>query len=126
MNTRIYLNEWFINAGIVGFLRILEHNKQDFVKKKENYIEFDTEDLKDFHKYYFNYFFDNYNIAKKMEKRISESFGRIENLLENKDKKDILKREQKYIKDSIKKELKEAIVLDNEEDAYSRLEDFGS
>ena len=89
MNTRIYLNEWFINAGIVGFLRILEHNKRDFVKKEENYIEFDTEDLKDFHKYYFNYFFDNYNIAKKMKKRISESFGRIENLLENKDKKDI-------------------------------------
>lgn len=127
MNTRIYLNEWFINAGIVGFLRILEHNKQDFVKKEENYIEFDTEDLKDFHKYYFNYFFDNYNIAKKMEKRISESFGRIENLLENKDKKDTLKREQKYIKDSIKKELDKIKKVDENVyktmfEAYSKID----
>ena len=127
MNTRIYLNEWFINAGIVGFLRILEHNKRDFVKKEENYIEFDTEDLKDFHKYYFNYFFDNYNIAKKMKKRISESFGRIENLLENKDKKDILKREQKYIKDSIKKELDKIKKVDDNVyktmfEAYSKID----
>ena len=56
MKTKVYLNEWFINAGIVGFLRILKHNNDNFAKINENYIEFDTENLKDFNKYYFKYF----------------------------------------------------------------------
>mgnify|MGYP004611373143 CR=1 FL=1 len=46
----------FIMHGIVGFLRILEENKKDFAIKKDNYIEFDTEDLRNFHEYYFEYF----------------------------------------------------------------------
>ena len=36
--------------GIVGFLRILESNEDEFAIRKNNYIEFDTEDLRDFHK----------------------------------------------------------------------------
>ena len=31
-----------------------------------------------------------------------------------------------YIENETEEELKDAIVLDNEDDAYSRLEDFGS
>ena len=86
LNTKIYLNEWFINAGIIGFLKILEYNEQDFVIKKENYIEFDTSNLKDFHKYYFKYFFDQYNIAEKMTNRIENSFSKIANWLQDKEK----------------------------------------
>ena len=26
MKVKIYLNEWFVNAGIIGFLRIMEHS----------------------------------------------------------------------------------------------------
>ena len=51
-----------IMHGIVGFLRILEVNEDNFAIKKKNYIEFDTENLRNFHKYYFNYFFKKYNL----------------------------------------------------------------
>ena len=56
MKTKIYLNDWFYNCGIVGFLKILEHNENQFATKKNNYIEIDTENLRDFNKYYFKYF----------------------------------------------------------------------
>ena len=46
MKTKIYLNDWFFNAGIVGFLRILKHNNDNFAEINENYIEFDTANLK--------------------------------------------------------------------------------
>jgi len=114
LNTKIYLNEWFINAGIIGFLKILEYNEQDFVIKKENYIEFDTSNLKDFHKYYFKYFFDQYNIAEKMTNRIENSFSKIANWLQDKEKKELLKKEQKHIKDAIKKELDKIKKIDEE------------
>lgn len=112
MKTKIYLNEWFINAGIVGFLRILQYNEQDFVIIKDNYIEFDTNNIKNFHKYYFKYFFDKYNIAQKIENRIEKSFDKIKNLLQDKKQKDILKKEQKDIKDILKKELDKIKKID--------------
>ena len=119
MNTRVYLNEWFINAGIIGFLRILKHNEQNFVIIKDNYIEFDTNDIKDFHKYYFKYFFDNYNIAQKMENRIEKSFNKIELLLQNKEQKDELKQEKKSIKEILKKQLDKIKKID--ENTYKEM-----
>ena len=56
MKTKVYLNDWFFNAGVMGFLRILQHNDDNFADVNENYIEFDTENLKNFEKYYFQYF----------------------------------------------------------------------
>lgn len=70
MKTRIYLKEWFYNAGIIGFLRILKHNEDEFATIKQNYIEFETENLRNFHKYYFQYFFDIYNVAERTKQRI--------------------------------------------------------
>lgn len=113
MKTRIYLNDWFFNAGIVGFLRILEHNNNNFVEINENYIEFDTVNLKNFHKYYFNYFFDKYNLGKKTSERIEESFGKINKLIttntEEKDEtrriQEQIKAEKKYIKPVIKTQM---------------------
>lgn len=119
MNTRVYLNEWFINAGIIGFLRILKHNEQNFVIIKDNYIEFDTNDIKDFHKYYFKYFFDNYNIAQKMENRIEKFFNKIELLLQNKEQKDELKQEKKSIKEILKKQLDKIKKID--ENTYKEM-----
>ena len=58
MRTKIYLNDWFYNCGIIGFLKILEHDEKQFAVKRNNYIEIDTEDLRDFNKCYFKYFFD--------------------------------------------------------------------
>ena len=119
MNTRVYLNEWFINAGIIGFLRILKHNEQDFVIIKDNYIEFDTNNIKDFNKYYFKYFFDKYNIAQKMENRIEKSFDKIELLLQNKEQKDALKQEKKSIKEILKKQLDKIKKID--ENTYKEM-----
>lgn len=116
MKTKIYLNEWFINTGIVGFIRILDHNKDNFLTMKDNYIEFDTENLKNFHKYYFNYFFDKYNVAERLENRIEASFGKIKAYLEDESgKKEIqekIKSEKKYIKQSLKSQLDKIKKID--------------
>ena len=129
MKTRVYLNEWFLNAGIIGFLRILEHNNDNFAIKKENYIEFDTENLKNFHKYYFQYFFDTYNVAQRVEERTKTAFEYIENNIENilekteeeKQRKDKIKTNKKYIKDTIKKQLDKIKKID--EQTYNEMKE---
>ena len=45
MKIKVYLNDWFYNAGIAGFLRILEDNDDEFAIRKNNYIEFDNQDI---------------------------------------------------------------------------------
>ena len=37
--------------GIIGFLKILNENEDNFAMKKNNYIEFDTEKLRNFNVY---------------------------------------------------------------------------
>ena len=103
MKTRIYLKEWFYNAGIIGFLRILKHNEDEFATIKQNYIEFETENLRNFHKYYFQYFFDIYNVAERTKQRIEKSFNKISNYIE-KEPQD--KTEEKQIQERIKNEKK--------------------
>ena len=113
MKTKLELNDWFYNAGLIGFLRIMEKYKKDAIVIQDNYIEFDTNSLKEFHQYYFQYLFEIYDIAKTMEKRMDESFNRMKQYLEiqSKDKKELnetkerLKKKKKYIKDSIKKQM---------------------
>lgn len=131
MNTRIYLNEWFINAGIIGFIRILEHNDDNFLTIKNNYIEFDTNKLKNFHKYYFKYFFDKYNVARKLENRIEISFGKIKMYLEDgsgkKEIQDKFKNEKKYIKQAIKTQIDkikkvDEVIYAEVQDAYNELD----
>lgn len=112
MNVKVYLNDWFYNCGIIGFINILESNKEEYkyedisIIKENNYIEFNTKILKNFHKYYFNYFFKQQNIAQKMNDKINESFNKIKNLLSDDDKikenKEKIASEEKYIKSTIK------------------------
>ena len=85
MQTKIYLNEWFLNAGIVGFQRILEHNNDNFLEVHDNYISFDTKKLNNFHKYYFNYFFDKYNVGNRIKDRVEGSCKRIKLYLNSKE-----------------------------------------
>ena len=113
MKTTIYLNDWFYNSGIVGFLRILEYNQDNFAEIHENYICFETSQLKNFHKYYFKYFFDKYNIGLKTKERLEKSFEIIESYLkkETQDKQETkklqenIKLEKKNVKDFIKRQL---------------------
>lgn len=119
MKTKIYTREWFYNAGIIGFLRILEHNQKDFVNIQENYIEFDTKYLKDFAQDYFQYFFDTYNVAKNTTEKIESSLKKIETYLEqnNQEKKELqnkIKSEKKYIKTSLKTQLDKIKKIDEE------------
>ena len=143
MQTKIYLGDWFFNSGIVGFLRILEHNNDNFAQIKDNYITFDTQRLKNFHKYYFNYFFDKYNVANRTKDKINQSFEKIANALktESADKAEIkriqerVKSEKKYIKSVIKTQLDKIKKIDenvyqtileqyNEIDAVKNKEDI--
>ena len=120
MKTRIYLKDWFYNAGIVGFLRILEENQDEFATIKENYIEFETEKLKRFAKYYFNYFFERYNVAKKTEEKIEKSFQKIKdnimiestNKIENKTLQEKIKTEKKYSKQILKTQMDKIKKID--------------
>ena len=127
MKTTIYLNDWFYNCGMVGLLRILEYNQDNFAEIHENYISFDTSKLKNFHKYYFKYFFDKYNIGLKTKERIEKSFYIIENCLkqETQDKQEVkrlqenIKAEKKHVKDIIKKQLDKIKKYDNS--AYTNI-----
>lgn len=120
MKIRIYLKDWFYNAGIIGFLRILEKNQDEFATIKENYIEFETEKLKNFANYYFNYFFERYNVAKKTEERIEKSFQNIKNNIavettdkaENKTIQEKIKVEKKYSKQILKTQMDKIKKID--------------
>lgn len=119
MKIKVYLNDWFYNAGIIGFLRILEYNEDNFAEKKENYIEFDTENLRNFSKYYFKYFFNKYNVAQRVIERINIPFSYVEDNIEiidgdnQKERKDKIKSNKKYIKDVIKKQLDKIKKIDD-------------
>ena len=99
MKLRVYKSDWFFNMGIVGFLNIL--NKSEVKKQvtiNEDYVEFDSFLLNDFHNYYFDYFIDEYDVSKRVESSIGYSLKYVK---ANPDKiKDSVKR----IKDSLKKQ----------------------
>lgn len=107
-----------IMHGIVGFLKIIEKN--DIAIRKNNYIEFDTEDLRNFHKYYFEYFFNKYNVAESVKNRTKNAFEYLENNIEvifddkdaEKERKEKIKSNKKYIKDAIKKQLDKIDKID--------------
>lgn len=128
MKTKIYLNDWYLNCGVVGFLKILEHNENQFATKRNNYIEIDTEDLRDFNKYYFKYFYDKYNVAENVKNRTNNAFRYLENNIETplekeeeKQRKDKLKTNKKYIKDTLKKQLDKIKKID--EQTYNEMKE---
>ena len=129
MKIKVYLNDWFYNAGIVGFLRILEDNEDEFAIRRNNYIEFDTENLRNFHKYYFEYFFKKYNVAESVKNRTKSSFDYLENNIEvifddkdkEKERKEKIKSNKKYIKEAIKKQSNKIKEFDKE--IYNEIEE---
>lgn len=111
--------------GIIGFLRILENNDSSFIIKNENNIEFDTENLRYFEKYYFRYFFEKYDVAKRVKDRTTPLFeylqNNIESEIENKEEKEKIKSNKKYIKDIIKKQLDKIKKID--EQTYNEMKE---
>lgn len=61
---KVELSEWMFNAGVVGFINILESNEESEVNitKKGNCIEFDSSLLDNFSEKYMNFFIDKYEI----------------------------------------------------------------
>lgn len=128
MKIKIYLNDWFYNSGIVGFIKILKHSNNQFEIRKNNYIEIDTEDLRNFHKYYFQYFFDKYNVAESVKNRTEKQFEYLENSIEitlendeEKQRKDKIKTNKKYIKETIKRQLDKIKKID--EQTYEKIKE---
>lgn len=58
---KIELNDWLFNAGLVGFINILEHSNSDY-KIYKNYLEFNISALENFEEKYFNFLFDKYGM----------------------------------------------------------------
>ncbi|HDO9738752.1 type I-B CRISPR-associated protein Cas8b1/Cst1 [Clostridioides difficile] len=99
MKLRVYRGDWFFNMGIVGFLNIIKKaDKQAEIFIMEDYIEFDSLFLENFHEYYFNYFMDEYDVSKIIKKNIDYSINFI------KSKPDRIKDGIKKIKDSVKQQ----------------------
>ena len=124
-----------IMHGIVGFLEILKNNKNEFAVKRKNYIEFDTEDLRNFHKYYFNFFFKKYNVAESVKDRTKKAFENLENNIEmvfeekekEKQRKDAIKSDKKNIKDTVKKQMDkikkyDVITYDEMKNEYDKID----
>ncbi len=131
LKIKVYLGEWFYNAGLIGFLRIMEKNNSSAViEKKDNYIEVDTDDLKNFDEYYFNYFFDRYDVAKNVKDRTENCFSYLIENIENTDEKtvkDAVKSNKKYIKDVFKKQLDKIKKIDEKiydgmKEAYDKID----
>ncbi|PBD81972.1 type I-B CRISPR-associated protein Cas8b1/Cst1 [Clostridioides difficile] len=99
MKLRVYRGDWFFNMGIVGFLNIIKKaDKQAEIFIMEDYIEFDSLFLENFHEYYFNYFMDEYDVSKRIKKNIDYSINFI------KSKPDRIKDGIKKIRDSVKQQ----------------------
>lgn len=98
MKIKVYMGDWFLNIGIIGFMNILKKSKvfDQNVKVEENYIEFDSSFLENFSDYYFEYFIDEYRVSKKLEKTLNNYMSLISR------KPDRIKDYSKKIKDSIK------------------------
>ncbi|WP_271812848.1 type I-B CRISPR-associated protein Cas8b1/Cst1 [Clostridium beijerinckii] len=71
---RIELSDWLKNAGIVGIFNILESSSElkEKVNKRNNYIEFDSSELDNFHKLYFKYLIQKYKEFISIEKIVNK------------------------------------------------------
>ncbi|MGS5516499.1 type I-B CRISPR-associated protein Cas8b1/Cst1 [Clostridioides difficile] len=99
MKLRVYRGDWFLNMGIVGFLNIIKKaEKKSEIFIMEDYIEFDSSFLENFHEYYFDYFMDEYDVSKRIRKSVDYNINFI------KSKPDKIKDGIKKIKDNIKQQ----------------------
>ncbi|MGL5692863.1 MAG: type I-B CRISPR-associated protein Cas8b1/Cst1 [Peptostreptococcaceae bacterium] len=105
MKLRVYKGDWFFNMGIVGFLNILnEAEVKNKVIIDEDYIEFDSELLIDFHNYYFDYFMKMDNMNKSISRNIDTKVAYIKsNPNKIKDIVNQLKQEIQYQNTKVKK-----------------------
>lgn len=120
MKIKIYLQDWFFNAGLIGFYRIFKDKSKLIIN--DNYIELESDSLLNFADDYFEYFFNQYNVAEKTLQRIENNLKIIKQNLEKepitKEEKskvnEIIKTQKKYFKDTIKNQLNKIKKLNEE------------
>ncbi|NRT36066.1 CRISPR-associated protein Cst1 [Clostridium beijerinckii] len=103
---RIKLSDWLKNAGIVGIFNILESSSElkEKVNKRNNYIEFDSSELDNFHELYFEYLIQKYKEFISIEKIVNKEEWIKDLLDKNITEKDIegLNTYIKYVKERLK------------------------
>jgi CRISPR-associated protein Cst1 len=107
MTEKVYLGDWLYNAGIIGFLRIMEVNDRlEQVAIADNCVSFDRSVLEDFTEYYFNF-------AHLKANKITERVNRLGTLLnsENTEQEKIKKLKQYIQSITSSKTIKEDILL---------------
>lgn len=122
MKIKLELSEWFYNMGLVGFNRILKKAEEDDLIKlndynynsEENFLEFENTLLENFHEYYFNYFFNRYDVHERTSKQLHQWF-----IISKKEEKfesalKVIKDTIKKINDKIKKYDEEAFMKSDE------------
>lgn len=120
MKIKIYLQDWFFNAGLIGFYRIFKDKSKLIING--NYIELESDSLLNFADDYFEYFFNQYNVAEKTLQRIENNLKILKQNLEKepitKEEKskvnEIIKTQKKYFKDTIKIQLNKIKKFDEE------------
>jgi len=101
MKHRVYMRDWFFNAGIIGFLQIAydghDIDKNVNINICDNFIEFDDSALDDFGtkfiKQSFLLFFNKYFVISKLNKSIKN----IDEVIQKKTKGKPVKKEIEYL-----------------------------
>ena len=101
MKHRVYMRDWFFNAGIIGFLQIAcdgnDVDKKPDINIFDNFIEFDDSALDDFGakfiKQSFLLFFNKYFVINKLNKSIKN----IDEVIQKKTKGKPVKKEIEYL-----------------------------
>jgi len=75
------MSDWLYNAGLVGFINILDHAKDNY-QLRSSYVEFDITSLKGFEEKYFKFLFDKYG-AFTVYESIVENKSTIESYIKN-------------------------------------------
>lgn len=78
---RLEMSDWLYNAGLVGFINILDHSKDDY-QLNSNYVEFDMSSLEGFEEKYFKFLFDKYGVFT-VYNSIVENKSTIEKYIKN-------------------------------------------
>ena len=120
MKIKIYLQDWFYNAGLIGFYRIFKDKSKLIIN--DNYIELESNSLLNFADDYFEYFFNQYNVAEKTLQRIENNLNIIKQNLEKepitKEEKnkisETIKTQKKYFKDTVKNQLNKIKKFDEQ------------
>lgn len=123
MKFKLYLSDWAYNIGIIGFIRILEHNEVDrkLYTMRENYLEIDSSIFEEFADYYFDYFISIFDFTDRVSQTFNTAIKQFE------DDEDLKLRDYiKSLEDRFSKYQKAAARTEYEDEYKKLLKDLKS